>query len=327
MARKKRPVTIPPLIFNVYKPVGPTCSDIVQHFKKHLPDGFGKIGHLGTLDPFAEGVLLIAVAGAARVNDYFHQGSPKHYRAVGIFGHQTDTGDLDGQIIAEKPVPSHWEAQDLREVESVLRQKFCGTYWQKVPQYSATKHCGRPLYEYARAGEVIEKPKVERRIYDLRIVGRRDQELEIEAVVGTGTYIRSLFEDICEFLGSCGHLKKLVRTRIGALDEKDSLKSKDWPLNKEAFDPLERGYTLDKAFPLSCLELDADESLRYRHGQTVRIGPSQERLRVPELQESLDLSGVGQNYWVFDDEKRICGLGELKGVELNVAFNLPKFLA
>lgn len=327
MARNKRPVTIPPLIFNVYKPIGPTSADVVQHFKKNLPQGFGKIGHLGTLDPFAEGVLLIAVAGAARVNDYFHEASPKHYRALGKLGIQTNTGDIEGETVEQKDIPSAWSDQELVEIESAIREKFCGSYWQKVPQFSAVKHLGKPLYEYARQGETIEKPKVLRRIYHLSLVRREDDELEIEAIVGTGTYIRSLFEDICEFLGTCGHLTKLTRTQIGAHKAQTALFTDSWPQGRENFDMLSQGLTLDKALPLPFLSLNANESGRYRHGQTLNIGPSKARLKTPNSYESLDTTSTQGLCWVFDEEGLLCGLGRLSGVELRVGFNLPKFLA
>lgn len=327
MARNQRPVTIPPLIFNVYKPVGPTSADIVQHFKKNLPQGFGKIGHLGTLDPFAEGVLLIAVAGAARVNEYFHKASPKHYRATGVLGDQTNTGDLEGEITDQKAAPPMWSEKEFLDVESALQKKFCGSYWQKVPQFSAAKHCGKPLYEYARQGERVERPKVLRRVYHLRLIRREGNELEIEAVVGTGTYLRSLFEDICEFLGTCGHLSQLVRTQIGSLRAEDALCKQHWPQNREGFEMTSQGLTLEQALPLPFWQLNEDEAKRYRHGQTVYVGPGHERLVTPESFEFLDKDSIHELCWVFDHEKQLCGLGRLSAAELRVAFNLPKLLA
>lgn len=328
MAKNKRPVTVPPLIFNVYKPVGPTSADLVQHFKKHLPQGFGKIGHLGTLDPFAEGVLLIAVAGAARANEYFHEASPKHYRAVGRLGPRTNTGDREGDIIAQKEIPPHWNAEELQLINSSLQKKFCGSYWQEVPQFSAVKHQGRPLYEYARRGEVIEKPKVLRRVYSLNIVRRDADNLEIEAVVGTGTYIRSLFEDICEFVGTYGHLTQLVRTQVGAHKCQESLGENQWPKNRENFDMSTMGLTLDQALPLPFIVLDAKESSRYRHGQTLTIVRSAARFQAPlGFEQNLDMSSCREICWVFDDQSVLCGLGRQKGAELKVVFNLPKFLA
>jgi tRNA pseudouridine55 synthase len=327
MARQKRPVTLPPLIFNVYKPVGPTSADVVQHFKRNLPQGFGKIGHLGTLDPFAEGVLLVAVAGAARVNDYFHEASPKHYRALGNFGIQTDTGDLQGKMVEQKEIPPAWSDEELKNIESSLREKFCGSYWQKVPQYSAVKHKGKPLYEYARQGEIIEKPKVLRRVYQLNILRRDKEELEIEAVVGTGTYIRSLFEDICDHLGTCGHLKKLVRTRVGAMEADQALFEPEWPVGRTDFDCLSLGLQLDQALPLPTLKLDLHESKRYSHGQALHIAAPDDRVKLSNNHERLDLDGVQKICWVLDEESNLCGLGHLNGVELRVGFNLPKILA
>ena len=92
--KQKQGPIIGPLVFNIYKPVGMGSFDVVRHFKRNLPKGYGKIGHFGTLDPFADGVLMIAVAGASRLNDYVHKYMPKTYVAKGKFGVKTPTGDL-----------------------------------------------------------------------------------------------------------------------------------------------------------------------------------------------------------------------------------------
>jgi tRNA pseudouridine55 synthase len=136
-----------PTIFPVYKPQGKTSSDIVYHFKRNLPQGFGKIGHLGTLDPFAQGLLLIAVAGAARAGDYLHEYAPKTYRARGVVGVKTPSGDNTLEAIHQEDPPEILDKTEIKDLEFLLRETFLGEYWQNVPAFSATKHEGRPLYE------------------------------------------------------------------------------------------------------------------------------------------------------------------------------------
>ena len=128
----KTKVTIhPPYIFNVYKPAGFGSSDVVRYFKYHLPTGFGKIGHLGTLDPFAEGVLLLSIAGASRLSNYLHESYPKTYEAVGRVGQFYDTGDTTGNPVSE-PLDAlpNLDIQSLDRVastfmETIYRRLLC----------------------------------------------------------------------------------------------------------------------------------------------------------------------------------------------------------
>ena len=124
-----------PLVFNVYKPEGMTSTDVVRHFKYHLPKGFGKIGHFGTLDPFAEGVLLVAIGQAPKFNDYVHEEFPKTYLATGVLGIESPTGDLtaDEELLKVVDCPDFTE----KDLESIIGS-FLGDYSQSPPAFSAT---------------------------------------------------------------------------------------------------------------------------------------------------------------------------------------------
>ncbi len=148
--KSKKESLFPPLVFNVFKPARVTSYDVVRHFKRHLPQGFGKIGHFGTLDPFASGVLMIGICGAARLNDFIHDFLPKTYLAVGKLGIETPTGDYTSEITQkdESLYLSREIASFSREfIEEKLKEKFIGDYWQAPHKYSASKFMGKNLHE------------------------------------------------------------------------------------------------------------------------------------------------------------------------------------
>ena len=220
-----------PYLINVDKPVGMTSHQVVRYFKQHLPRPLGKIGHLGTLDPFAQGVLLIALGGAQRMNDLIHQWYPKTYRAWGILGVQTPTGDTT--------VPACWQdssehfeqlsKRPLNFFEQQWCQTFSGQYWQVPPIYSAAKHLGRPLHVWAREGVPVLKEPVERDIDELSIVKVDFPRVEFCVTVSSGTYIRTLFEDMAKKIGTYGTLDSLQREGIGPFRLADALPHKGWP--------------------------------------------------------------------------------------------------
>jgi tRNA pseudouridine55 synthase len=206
-----------------------TSSAVLDTFKRYLPTGYGKIGHFGTLDPFAQGLYLIGVAGAQRLNDFIHDEFPKTYLATGLIGAKTDTGDRDGSVIeeglADLPID---DLESLNEQLSTLFS-YSNEYWQVPPSYSATKFEGKPLYEYARRGVVIDKPPVLRKIYSLEVLNYSAGVLQFRATVSSGTYIRTLFEDILKFFARVGHLTELVRESIGPLQLTEALEESYWP--------------------------------------------------------------------------------------------------
>lgn len=194
------------------KPPGITSHDVVAMMRAVL--GIRKIGHTGTLDPFATGVLAVAVGPATRLIQYLDE-DLKVYDALMLLGQATDTGDLEGEVTREAPVPD----VDADHIRAVL-DTFEGERLQTPPMYSAVKINGRPLYSYARAGETVEVPARTIRVDHIELIGWQAPHLRIRITCGKGTYARVLAEEIGEALGSVAHLIGLRRERSGpfALD-------------------------------------------------------------------------------------------------------------
>lgn len=201
-------------VFLIDKPVGPTSFTMVRWVRKLL--GIKKVGHAGTLDPFASGLLIVCAGRpATKLISSFMDGE-KEYLATLCLGRQTTTMDPEGEIVAESNVGLRTAA----EVETCLKQ-FRGEQLQKPPAYSALKHEGKPLYYYARKGIEIEK---EPRIVHIKELVRMDgggdlcgdhPELRLRVVCSKGTYIRSLASDIGRALGCGAYLTELRRTCSG----------------------------------------------------------------------------------------------------------------
>ncbi len=192
---------------NVHKPIGPTSHDLVDAVRRL--GKLHKVGHLGTLDPMAEGVLPLAVGMATRLSPYLMD-VDKVYQGVIRLGIETDTYDGEGRVVAERPVPQI----SLEALEKVL-DGFRGEIQQRVPPFSAVKRGGKRLYERARAGE--EVPEVVRTvvIYRLDVLRWEPPELEVRVHCSKGTFLRGLAHDIGRALGCGGHLASLVRLRSG----------------------------------------------------------------------------------------------------------------
>jgi tRNA pseudouridine55 synthase len=191
----------------VNKPSGLTSRDVVDRVGRCFPGA--KVGHAGTLDPLASGVLIVCVGSATRLVEMLHQ-LPKSYRTVVHLGARSDTLDADGRIEVHTAarVPSE---QDVREA----LPPFLGHVAQQPPDFSALKVKGRRAYDLARAGQVVElTPRLVR--IDRLVAHRYDWPLlELEIDCGSGTYIRSIARDVGEALGCGGYVETLIRTRIG----------------------------------------------------------------------------------------------------------------
>ena len=190
----------------VNKPEGYTSRDVVNKLSKIL--NTKKIGHTGTLDPIATGVLVCLTGKYTKLVDLL-TALDKEYIAEIKLGIKTDTGDITGNVIdtSNKVILKN-------DILDVL-EKFSKKYLQTVPKYSAVKINGKKLYEYARKNIEIELPKREVNIYNLELISFNDDIIKIKTKVSKGTYIRSLIEDICEMLGTVGCMKSLVRTYQG----------------------------------------------------------------------------------------------------------------
>lgn len=191
-------------ILLIDKPEGPSSAQVVHRVKTVLQAR--KVGHLGTLDPFASGLLLIGINEGTKIADIF-LGGVKSYSGVIALGIDTDTQDTTGKIVAERPVPALSEA-DLRTLE----QKFTGELQQIPPMFSALKKDGVRLYRLARQGKEVPREPRRVRIDVLRLTRLSDAEIEFTTTCSRGTYMRTLAADIGKDLGCGAHLKKLRRT-------------------------------------------------------------------------------------------------------------------
>jgi tRNA pseudouridine55 synthase len=214
-------------ILPVYKPVGITSFDVIREFKRAVHPEY-KVGHGGTLDPFADGVLLLLLGKATKKMDDLSK-LPKTYRATAILGSCSDTLDNMGTIT---PGVKGAHTPGVLEIAKAA-EKFVGEIEQEIPDYSATKIGGVPRYKLARRGEVMEKKSKLVTIYKLEIEKIEDDKVTFVSTVSSGTYIRQLSYDIFKTLGIESYLEELTRTQIGEFDidtccEIDDFKSEKW---------------------------------------------------------------------------------------------------
>jgi len=199
------------------KPSGVTSNQVVSRVRKAT--GVKKVGHAGTLDPMATGVLVLAIGKVTRLIRYL-QDLPKEYLATAQFGVATDTLDAEGAVLSREPMDV--SPEDVEKTAS----RFVGTIHQVPPMVSALKHEGRRLYELAREGEVVEREARPVVIHELEILSVGPgpyPEVEFRVVCGKGTYVRSLADDLAGVLGGVAHLTALRRTRTGSLSVTASL--------------------------------------------------------------------------------------------------------
>ena len=205
-------------MINIYKEKGYTSHDVVAKLRGILK--MKKIGHTGTLDPEAEGVLVVCLGKGTKLCNFLTD-CQKTYRAVMRLGVATDTEDMTGSILEERPVTVS-EQQVLAAVAS-----FQGTYQQIPPMYSALKVNGRKLYELAREGQTIVREPREVQIFQIRVEKVELPYVTMVVECSKGTYIRSLCRDIGEKLGCLGAMAELTRTRVGAFCVEDAITLKE----------------------------------------------------------------------------------------------------
>ncbi|WP_404325696.1 tRNA pseudouridine(55) synthase TruB [Cobetia sp. UIB-001] len=206
MARRRRGLSIDGVLL-LDKPKGMSSNYALQKARRLYQAQ--KAGHTGTLDPMATGLLPVCFGEATKFSSHLLE-ADKVYRARIKFGQVTDTGDAEGTVIREREIPEIAQA----ELDAVL-DRFRGEIDQVPPMYSALKHQGRPLYELARQGIEIERAVRRVTIYNMALLARHSDGIEIEVAVSKGTYIRSLAEDIGEALGCGAHLTALRRLKTG----------------------------------------------------------------------------------------------------------------
>lgn len=235
-------------LVNVYKPVGISSSDVVIKCRKAMSKALGykvKCGHMGTLDPLAEGVLVLGFGKATRLFDYM-QIKTKRYVATVTFGKTTDTLDREGHVVATSTLPRHDQIQ--RAINA-----FRGDITQIPPAYSAISIDGVRAYELARRGSEVELPSRKVTIYDIRVLdtereGEYCRSVDIAVECSSGTYIRSLARDIADGLGVVGYMSSLRRTASGRYSIEDSVSLDEFIANPcEYVEPLLT--TLSRSIP------------------------------------------------------------------------------
>lgn len=301
-----------PIIFPFYKAKDCGSLDLVRNVKRSFKNQINKVGHFGTLDPFAEGLLLVGANGATKINNYLHDWCPKTYIATGKFGVKKDTGDLKGQVVEECPV----EEISLDKIEKAVKEKFIGKIMQVPPVYSAVKIDGKRSYELAREGKFIEKPAVQREVYALNILELSKEEIIFEVKVNSGTYIRKLFEDLCLEINTLGHLVELKRSMIGDITVSNCFKESDFP-----FDNFERAKELalcpSKILPLSEIVLEGKQLDLSKQGHTSAlsswgkfINPNSKALKA-------------DYYWIKDCKQNVVGMRHMNDEINENCFNFP----
>ena len=223
----QNPLNLASGVLLVDKPEGPSSARVVQKVKTIL--GAKKVGHLGTLDPVASGLLLLGVNQGTKIADIFLS-APKSYQAVMVLGVETDSQDATGKVLQTRAVLDIGAA----EIEA-LEQQFTGEIRQVPPMFSALKRDGVRLYQLARQGKEIPREARAVKIETLRLKKRSAAEVEFEVTCSRGTYVRTLAADMGTFLGCGAHLKSLRRTACGpllvrqaiTLDELEQIRSVD----------------------------------------------------------------------------------------------------
>ncbi len=208
------------------KPAGMSSFGVVARVRRKLRDREGKkvkVGHTGTLDPFATGLLIILAGKATKKSDEFLK-KDKEYEATVFLGKNSTTGDIEGEIVdVSDKIPTEEEVRKACE-------KFVGEIEQTVPVFSAVKINGERAYKLARKGKEIEMPTRKVEIYSLDVLSYNYPELKIRTHVSSGTYIRTLGEDIGRTLETGAYLTALRRTKIADFDVKDATKLDDYRL-------------------------------------------------------------------------------------------------
>jgi tRNA pseudouridine55 synthase len=246
----------------VDKPIGLTSHDVVQIIRRGT--GIRRAGHTGTLDPRASGVLVILIGPAVRLSEYV-SASDKRYQATIRLGSSTDTYDSEGRITSTSPIGNISE----EEFNTILQQ-FVGEMEQVPPPYSAVKVKGKKAYEMAREGEEVDLIPRIINVYSLEVLEWAPPEAVIDVYCSSGTYVRSLANDLGKALGTGAHLVGLRRTKSGRFTLRDAV-----PLRRlqEAFDA---GNWYKHLIPAAealadwpMVELDADQVELIRHGHRI----------------------------------------------------------
>jgi tRNA pseudouridine55 synthase len=287
-------------ILNINKPRGPTSHDVVDCVRALT--GIRRVGHAGTLDPLATGVLLVCIGQATRVAEYLMAGQ-KTYRARVRLGVSTNTYDAEGQVAAEAPVEV-----DSTRVETALA-RFRGTITQVPPIYSALKHKGTPLYRLARQGVDMAQfsPKARQvEVFRLELTAWEPPECTVEVTCSPGTYVRTLAHDLGQALGCGAHLAGLTRLASGKFRLENGITL------EELAHAAAEGHWRDLLHPIDAaltrfkpLHLDADAARRLCSGQTISLPPGEMGMGKSDLARAYGPARTFLALVAYDAEARV----------------------
>ena len=248
-------------VLPVDKPVGPTSHDVVAAARRAL--GTRRVGHTGTLDPFASGLLVLCIGRATRLAEYL-SGMSKTYHATARLGVTTDTLDCDGSLMVERDVSSVDEAA-IRQVLAEL----VGDIQQVPPQFSAKKVDGEAMYRRARRGEHVELRPLDVTIHEAELVSCNASDVEFSVRCSSGTYIRAIARDLGDALGVGAHLTELRRTSVGQYRIEDAVSMDEFA--DEAVVARARVAPIAAMAHLEGITLEDEHAARLLQGQRIRI--------------------------------------------------------
>ncbi len=294
-------------IINIYKELGYTSHDVVAKARGILK--MKRIGHTGTLDPQAEGVLPICVGVATKASDLLTN-KDKRYVATVALGVTTTTEDATGEILEERPVNVTKE-----QIQKVV-DSFIGKYMQTPPMYSALKVNGKKLYELAREGVVVERKSREIKIYECNITEWLSaSEFVIDVKCSKGTYIRTLCKDIGDALGTGAHMKALLRTQVGEFNLSNSITLSELEKLKEEDNLSSCLIKTDKLFQdLPALHVKSNANKYLYNGN---------QLKESQIIEKVDIE-LHERVRIYDFEKLFIGIYKIKQIESNIYFTPEK---
>lgn len=278
------------------KPKGCTSHDVVAIVKKIL--NIRKVGHTGTLDPNASGVLPLLLNEGTKISRYLIN-HDKRYQAIIKLGEKRNTGDLEGRIVQQKEVRT--EKLAIENVTKMLNS-FIGKQEQVPPIYSAIKVKGKKLYEYARNGEEVEVTARKIEIYEMKLIDVRTEcnEITFEVKCSKGTYIRTLCEDIAQRLGTVGYMKDLQRKQVGDFYIEDSI-------------------TIEQLEKIEIMESEAKSNLLNNYIIPIeKVFDKKEKIELNDKELRLFLNGVMLNYekkdevYLIYNNNTFIGLGVIK---------------
>ena len=258
------------------KEKGISSNQLVQKVKRSL--SLKKVGHLGTLDPMATGLMILAINRGTKFSSYFLESDKSYYASIQL-GSSTDTDDAMGNIISSSDI-----IPNEKDINKSLAS-FIGKSMQSAPFFSALKHKGKPLYKYAREGEFISKLPREINIFSIKNIICEHNECSFIVHCSKGTYIRSIARDLGDKLNSGGHLSALRRLSQGTFNIKNAMTIENIELNKLI--------TIEEAFSeLSEIQLDSNQTKFFMNG-----------VKIEEINLEDD------TYKIYDSSKKFLGLG------------------